>query len=929
MRPTHLTMSAFGPYADKVELALSNLGETGLYLICGDTGAGKTSIFDAIAFALFGEASGTTRDTKSLRSDFAQADAETYVELTFEYRSETYLIRRSPSYKRPKLKGEGFTTHNPTVEFIRPGKAPLTKASEANEAIAALLGMDRNQFSQIVMIAQGDFRKLLNSDTKERSLIFRKLFDTSTFERFTTELEARRNELKSEYDALASEMRALAGQADFVSGSKRHLLFEALMQDDRLSFEKLIEYAEQQIAEDEAAGSGLLAEEDRLGAARSQIAESISKIQALGKALADLAQYEGAYTEEQARQNSLAKALDEQQAAAPEREQLATSIASEKSQLTSYDRAEALKRDIAELEGKLAKAASTRDSAQEAIEKLKNAEEQCLAEIKKLENAPVLLSQAEAQMQKAQAESARAHETKEAHGKLALRLQKAGAKHKSCLVAYESKRGEALRRGEQARSLQQRYLDNQAGYLASLLTANEPCPVCGSCTHPSPAQNMDEDVSKEAVDQADERYRLAQSAYESAASESSSALAQLQAHEDELLRFAEDQALSGDLAQQSVSLTERVEACDKALADAQYCLASTQEQVSRHKKALRLHDEIMSRLSACSQQLEQAQGELLATQADAQAKQAAFDELSSSLTHPDLATAQAHILAKERELDELNKALEHAQVAHNASRIALARLESQIEICKARIAELAEAGGDEDLQKLEVKREELERTMSELRVSRDLITSRLGNNRSVLKRCRRAFDNSAHVLSRYGDIGILADTAAGKLKGKDRISFEAFVQGMYFDRIIAAANRRLKIATNGRYELKRRIQAKSQKGQSGLDLDVLDNYTGKVRDASTLSGGESFQASLSLALGLSDVVQRNTGGIRLDTMFIDEGFGSLDDEALQSALSMLTTLANDDKLIGIISHVDELKQCIDRKIIVQRGRDGSSVKMAI
>lgn len=930
MRPIKLTMSAFGPYADKVVLPLSDLGQTGLYLICGDTGAGKTTVFDAIAFALFGEASGNARKVKSLRSDFAKADTETYVELEFEYHGERCIIRRSPAYSRPKLKGgPGLTPHAATAEFTRPDKPPITKLTDVNDAVVELLGMDRGQFSQIVMIAQGDFRKLLNSDTKERSQIFRKLFDTSLFESLTEILEAQRNALKNEYDALANELAALVLQADFIGESERALQLKALEKEGRLCFELLMDAVSAQIDEDGLLKSSLLQDEESLSAERNKLNEGINSLLELRKASEDLERLEAAAEQERSALERHRAELSTRAAEEPLRDELAAQIAQEKAQLPAYERLASISAELAANEAEAQHLVEKCDKARAAIESLTEAQSVCEQNIFRYEEAPVLTARAESDLQRSEEACSNVSGLIKRFEDMRKRLNKVDSERQSKILSYERKRNISEKLGDEARKLQQAYLDNQAGYLASGLEESKPCPVCGSTSHPSPATHVGSETSKEEVDAAMAAHQSAQEDCERAARACSSAMAQVEACKEELSRFAQEWQFEGDADQQAEMLGELKRKADKDREEARNNLSKAQRDLAELKKAQDLLDQVKNKLDTHQKIADQAKSAHASKLSEIESSRASLAELSRGLIHPDIKTAQACIKRKEDEHAQLAKAYDLAQRAVNASQLNMARLESQIEALEKRIAELSLSGNPDAIEEQRERLQDQDARLAKLRERADEVTARLGSNTAVLKRCTNALKRSVDILTKYNEIGVLADTAAGKLKGKDRISFEAYVQGIYFDQIIDAANRRLSIASNGRFELRRREQASNQRSQSGLDLDVLDNYTGKLRDASSLSGGESFQASLSLALGLSDVVQSSTGGIRLDTMFIDEGFGSLDEEALQNALRMLTTIANDDKLIGIISHVDELKQCIDRKIIVKRGREGSSLSMQV
>lgn len=930
MRPVKLTMSAFGPYADKIELSLSDLGQTGLYLICGDTGAGKTTVFDAIAFALFGEASGTARKAKSLRSDFAKPETETFVELEFEYQGEHIIIRRSPAYARPKLKGgPGLTNHAASAELIRPGKPPVTKLADVNDAVVELLGMDRGQFSQIVMIAQGDFRKLLNSDTKERSQIFRKLFDTSMFESFTNILENQRNALKSEYDALSSELSSLALQADFMGESERFLQVRTLESDGRLSFEALSAAMYAQNEEDDALKRSLQQEEEILFAERDKLNERLSGLLELRAAETELDQMQRAADLEIASLEIHREELAAREAEKPLRDDLAAQVAKEKAQLPSYERLASIAARLNTTEADAQHLAEKRDKACANIESLLEARSICEQKIAQLSNAPVVAAHAEADAQRALEASKNLQFLIKNFDAMRKRHSIAESEYADKLKCYERKRAESEILGDSARTLQQEYLDNQAGYLASRLEDGKPCPVCGSTTHPSPTAHIGAEISQEEVDAAVAAHQRAQRECQSAAQACSSAMAQVNACIDEMTRFAQERQLEGEPEHQAALLEDLFLTAEKDLDDANRRYDKAKRELEELGKAQSLLGQVTDNLQRQQEIVDQAKTAHANKLSEIESARASLAEISRVLIHPDLETAEDCIRRKERDYFELAEAHELARKSFNASQVNLARIESRSENLKARIRELTSLGSPDMLDELHVQLHDFNARLAKLRQRADEVTARLGSNVTVLKRCEKALRRSTDILAKYSEIGVVADTAAGKLKGKDRISFEAYAQGMYFDRIIIAANRRLGIATNGRFELRRREQAANQKSQSGLDLDVLDNYTGKLRDASSLSGGESFQASLSLALGLSDVVQSSTGGIRLDTMFIDEGFGSLDEEALQNALRMLTTIANDDKLIGIISHVDELKQCIDRKIIVKRGREGSSISMHV
>ena len=925
MRPLHLTMSAFGPYADQIEIPLSDLGERGLYLICGDTGAGKTTIFDAISFALFGDASGEYRDAKSLRSDFAQPEAETFVELTFEYRGQSYRIRRTPQYERPKLRGQGFTTQQASVEFERPGLAPLTKVHEVDAAVTELLGIDRGQFAQIVMIAQGEFRKLLMADTRERGIIFRRLFGTGAFERFQSMLEERAKSLKANHERLALETRSLAEQADLIDGSELSLERTALLREGTLTGAWLADALAAQAAEDsterESLTQKLLQTEGKRDALRAEVDEAV-RIENLNR------DFERASEQIRICEQELEAAktaLDEEGVHDEERASLGRALAAELAKLPDYER-------LAAAATRASQAEAARDACASKLErsmkKLADVEERLDAanqQVARLEGAPAAAARAENAAQAAQRTARECADALHTFTLLEQEAAKARKAHARSLESYQVAREREACATQAANAAHRAYLDGQAGVLAATLAPGNPCPVCGSKDHPLPAHLLRETPSQEEVDrllsQADElRTQAAREAEQCAEKR-----AALEAKQGELARFFEQRWPEGTPQDAHAALLSADEQARLALAQANEQLAQARVAESQLEAALASRNEESLRREkglAFTQETQQEHHEALLS---AEAARAEHQALARMLEHADLATARKSIQLKQTRLDELTAQLKKAEDALRARQNSLTHASGQLSTLQSQLKDLPTI----DLAAKKLELQEIEALRTQLSEASEVLAARMGRNASVAARLDAIAVESTQVMSEYQLVGSLADTAAGKLRGKDRISFETYVQGMYLDLILEAANQRLGLVTGGRYLLVRRESSGNQRKFSGLELDVLDNYTGKARGAQSLSGGESFQASLSLALGLSDIVQRFSGGVHLDTMFIDEGFGSLDEESLQAAMKMLSTLTGSDKLIGVISHVEELKASIDRKIIVTRTRKGSTLTMEL
>lgn len=1080
MRPIKLTMRAFGPYAGTTEVDFTKLGQSGIYLVTGDTGAGKTTIFDALSFALFGHASGEDRSTRSLRSDFADDAAETDVELEFSYRGKIYRIWRCPGYRRAKKRGSGTTEQAPDARLERPGKPPLTRVRDVDAAVADILGIDRRQFARIVMIAQGDFRKLLSAGTDERSAIFRHLFGTERYLVFQKRLAEEKRALEARHDDIARELRLHADAARLDAESPDAQELQRRLQENTVQAEWLRALLQGAVRRDEDA---LEASARRLAEAEARRDEALRDEDALARANA----LEKTRRQAEARAQELrgsvahaAAALEACTARQDEREGLAARIAVERNALASYDeleqaegaaarahaqehaaleRAEALKRaldahrearerarlTIAELHDADTLHANARLAAQEAHARLEafgeheaawriadEREKNADAARKRAELANAARKRAEQAREKAREDALREEALRDSLANAperAARFEAAAAQERDRIAALEAalrgarRAGRAIADAEAAeKSALERYraakraaadalaawtadheayLDGQAGLLAESLAPGRACPVCGSTEHPNPAVRRTSTPSKEDVQDKHRAWTEATANAEAAARDASAAHAALDEKRRSYDMLAEengtpDRIEDGLDRARSAEQSAR-ESFAEAAADAARLASATDNAAEAHRRKDAAEAEARSHASAAAAALAEAEGHAAAAQslraglpyetsaeleaagarandeaasakraleaakdnaerlararteeegaatayenaradlgaaeqehasatAQAQAQDAAARRIRDTLEHKSKHEAVQALEKLEQAVAAIDEAVARAKEALESRRSELATEEGRIEALSRSLGELPALDRDAVA---EEKRAAVA-CLDEAQRNRDALRVNAAANANALRKVEELADRAGGIDARYGEVAALADTANGRLSGKDKISFETYVQGIYFDRMIAAANRRLDAMTSGRYELARRKAALSKTGQSGLDLDVLDNYTGKMRDASSLSGGESFKAALALALGLSDVVQAHAGGIRLDTMFIDEGFGSLDQESLQLAIKTLTELSGNDKLIGIISHVEELKESIDRRIVVKRGRNGSTLRI--
>ena len=1086
MRPLKLTMSAFGPYAGVTEIDFDALGASGVYLVCGDTGAGKTMIFDALCFALFGEASGDSksggRSTASFRSDYADKTTKTYVELSFEYRGQGYRVWRVPEYMRAKDRGDGETKQLAKAELTFSDGHVVTGVRKVNKEIEGLLGIDCEQFKQIVMLAQGEFRKLLTADTDTREAIFRKLFGTGVYEEIQDRLaeESRKLE-RSSRDAI-SRIRALAERASFPVGSEAGAGLEERMANEATLGDWLLDALRDQLEADRAEydrlngsldearlkwrDANLLLEkverrkalEQEKGQLETEVQELRDKHPALKEAFDKQKSFDGKINElqgnaaritatfpkyeefQQATQKHAAacEALDKAKQDFDECSTLHIQAAvqldrliEEETRLHGSDvrlveaqsafkdaqrrsnEAETALKSAIQLEEKEAECQSAKaafekaksrkdeaDRAEKALgEKLEKAEEKLAA----YEGAGEELERKTAALERAERGAGDADALVSKREALCKELESTRKPYRDALDEVQSK--EAVCEGESAKlaDLQRRQRLGRAGLLAADLTEGEECPVCGSKHHPHPALTSDSIPSDEEIDEASEREaaakreaneaslragslkatldvalnalekfdcenggeegiaersRLARSALEAAraekaaaearvaeaveaqkardavASEHKHALDMLQSA-DAMCQRAKEEKIKADESAEvmrgSLKLVDRATA-QKESDDAQICLSERQQELNAAKARADEFLRVKSDLDACRAEeadlkgrLEAARAAVVATGNDEEIARQLASNLKRDLEFSDLEAAQKQVEALCVQADALKTKRDNAEKALTDNEHELDVKRELLKANAGNIKELPTASLEETRKELD----DYQLRGTEIKAKADTVKTRVDTNASCVEGLESALKKAGDIEEKYGRIKNLADAATGNLKGKRKVRFEAYVQAIYFDKVIEAANQRLKRLTSGQFELVRFSEGGGN-AKAGLGLYVIDGFTGQAREASSLSGGESFQASLCLALGLSDVVQAHAGGIEFDTMFVDEGFGSLDQGALGNAISLLSDLSGSSKkLVGIISHVEDLKANVPKKIVVTKSRSGSSVELDV
>lgn len=916
MRPTKIIISAFGPYAGQVELDLDRLGQDGLYVICGDTGAGKTTIFDAITFALFGEASGKNVKPEMFRSKYTRPETPTFVELTFQYRGESYTVRRNPKYERLKTRGAGTTEQKADGEFHYPDGAIVTGASEVTKAAEQLLGLTCGQFTQVAMIAQGDFRKLLEASTEDRVKIFRQIFGTGLYQILQDRLKDAANELKRSCDALTDSVfrdgegiqcagdDALwdtvvqARRGELPNGELLPLLDRVVtndhdrktrLEEKKKAIDKDLEQLITQITQ------GELRQENQRGAKLAR--ESLEKLVPQLEAAANMLE------EALSRQAEISKLND--QAA-----QLA-------GKLSQYHQLQELETEAKELEEQIMLAEDQLKKDRSAFEAARDRLEQDKATLLELDDAALEAEKAKHFRENLEQTVRQLQELR----KDIRALYHVQDSFREAQEDYKKKSRTARELDENWRKINRAYLDGQAGVLAGSLKPGNPCPVCGSLEHPCPASMLQETPGEAEWKDAEQSAKAAQQEETEASRIAGERKKELEAREEQLFQRA--QALLPALQQAALPDLETLATVESERnADLQEAIAREDIAKTRFAQAKTLSDAIPKQeiaLAEKNDQLAAREKEIASRKAAVGEKYRQADELHQSLPLSTQKEAENQITAFREKANTLQKHILDAQTNKQ-------NLESQKDSAQSRLETyeaLLKNGEDVDLDQAKDRKEKLNEEKTALDQEGRTIEARLTLNQTTKENLRQHLESLEGTSRRLVWLKALSDTANGSLTGQERFRLETYIQTTCFTRVLYRANLRLQIMSGGQYDLLRRTE-NGLKSQGGLDLDVVDHWNGTIRAVETLSGGESFLASLALALGLADEIQASTGGVQLDAMFIDEGFGSLDDEALQKAMQALNQLSEGRRLVGIISHVSGLKERIDRQIVVKKDRSGGS-----
>lgn len=1055
MKPIKLIVSAVGPYAERMpEIDFEQFEEKGLFLISGDTGAGKTTLFDAICFALYGETSGTYRDAKNLRSEFAESSTESFVDFYFSHQGKNYHVHRSPSYDRPKQRGEGFITEKEKAVFYCEGETPIEGISNVNTAVIELLHIDARQFKQIAMIAQGEFYNLLNAKTEERTEILRKIFKTEGYQKIEFKLKGRMDanygrktdiensivqyfrdaeaEEESElYEELLLLQKRAVGSGSAWNSEEFLDILDRILGSDKAAFkskeeetkreEELLEKKKNILATARTNNEFLrryakvLEERKALEECRAEIEGIFSELERKKTATREIKPIYDAWNIKRSECSATEREIQQsEQALKQAKEQVQKVNAVLERILKEEPRAEELKKQADKIVEDKEKY-EQRDALSSEVNELRKTEDLLKEEGKQLEEtekelrSKILSLEQEISERKGKPEKLVEIKSKGEKLKgLKLEIDKIIDER---IPAHKKKRAVLKKKQEEFQHSQDRYQEIwekrheaevilercRAGILAQGLEKGKKCPVCGSVHHPEPAVLPEESVSEETLHELQEEEKEAEKAKTEALVAAESENTALSGMEDQL-RLDILRCLDNELSAVTYTEGRPLEELFRLIHDAQ---EEIREQISENAQAEKEVEEECGKLDEAQKKLAIARGKEMEEQEQrtkdyswrSQENKASLAEKSallgtlSKLTYDSWDAAMAQCGQFSREADRIIKSIESArenkekaEKAETGANAKLATLKETYEnqlndetrlsrefsnVLEAKgfsdvddfliyvtteeviteseervkqyhqavntnAAQIKQAGEDAkdkseiDIEVIQSEIEKQTEKVKDLRKQLNDINYRIKNNKvrqqniSGLKPELERFRKAHAVCQR------LYNLVKGQT-GKGKITLEQYIQAAGFDTIIQAANRRLNPMSDGQFELFRQEDSLGKKSNTFLDLEVLDNFTGKRRPVGSLSGGESFKASLSLALGLSDTVSSHLGGIQMDALFVDEGFGTLDRKSMESAMDILMNLSGAGKLVGIISHREELMENIPQQIIIRKSKDGSKI----
>lgn len=1038
MKPIKIEISAFGPYKDCVEIDFTKICENGIFLITGDTGAGKTTIFDAIVFALYGNVSGSNRQVSSIRSDFADPDTKTYVKLEFSHKGKTYMVLRNPQYDRPKKSGEGFTTQFPDASIEEDGKAIASGITNVDKKIREILGIDEKQFKQISMLAQGEFLKILFSDSKDRTEIFRKIFDTYIYDDITKKLKNKQSEA---YINLSSYKTKFLTNTINIKWNEEPS-FIAILSDKNIHnyIKDILELLETEVQNDEKDDDKInddvskLEKELRAKESKVQKAEEINanfiRLDELINAQTKQEEQKKIYDKKQEQvdntQKIMSTVLSKEQMykkVEEETKELKNSIDENNKELENLDKNE---KEFNEKDRKISELKLKSDALKlqkDMISKLENEKKKAEDILKIVEERDnyaekiAVLKQKEAKILKLKGAIQEYEELNKEFEKTQEKQDKASEiediikQRESTSIDFDIKNKEFREIEDKYKEEEDKFYRGQAGILAEKLEDGQKCPVCGSTHHPELARKsealskseldglkIEKENKQKEKDKINENLSIYQAkidtltkdiGYDSSKELITEYLKKIKekyiTQKDNILKKAnEAKEIYFGITEQTLDLddfdyeefkndfdTSKKEVEEKLTRDntlidnfsknmqkdlsdkvdikdyAEDINLKYKSENGEYQKLCKIVCDLCYEITESVIDIEEFEYEQFKEDYEKSKKEHSKKLIECKTKNSEL---MKNFDDKSKELEKSKAEYENAfkdlgfedettykesimdEKALNSTIDEIQNYKTQCIEVKIKIEELRNNLKDRekiDTEKDKQELESLKSTLKDLKSKQLTVHSKYTSNSEIFELLSKDAETIIQQTELYMTVDELYKTASGTLSGKRRIEFEQYVQATYFDMILVEANKRLVKMTSNRYELIRKENSNKISDKIGLDLEVIDYYTGKRRDVKSLSGGEAFKAALSLSLGVSDVIQSYSGGVVVDTLFIDEGFGSLDTESREQAINTLNLLTDNNKLIGIISHVTELKERIDKKIIIEKTPNGSKISLEV
>ncbi|MDK9775932.1 MULTISPECIES: SMC family ATPase [unclassified Vibrio] len=1010
MKPIKLTMQAFGPFAQTETIEFDKLGTNPLFLINGPTGSGKTSILDAICFALYGETTGNERQGIQMRCDMAAPTLLTEVTLEFSLHGKSYRVIRSPEQEAPKARGEGMTVRKHTAalyEITDEDKLITSKTTQVKTEVTNIIGLNETQFRQVMVLPQGKFRELLLATSKEREEIFGQLFQTDIYKKIEYALKDKASAIskaKDEFDnqirgalqvagvsseaELTEQREALSAQFESVQKQEQESLAQLnavkteLQKAEALSNEfKKREQAEialkQHLEQSDAVSSRQLQLDNAKKASKVELPyvtlQNASKqTQELEQKVAKLSQDLTVANDAVKSKEGALQTAKEQAAQLPKLTEQKYQLEGMKGKLVEKSELEkAINAGLtqkSEFEATLNKYIALKEKLTLEAQQGQKSLDQARVDVASIGSVEAEIKQQQRLMQDLQKLTGLSQE-----------LAKLDALTPSKQASVDQAKARYVELQRSADTLELSWHNAQAAVLAQRLQAGEMCPVCGSVEHPQPAQFVGEEVTKEQVQRARnteregqvvlnqlnnqlEQHNIAIGQYKQQIEQLSVELGQNASMDLSALQ-ASMQQLNERLQQLSsinlVQLEQSVNELNQRCVTGEGKINDLQNQMAANESTIKVNQEQLAKLSASLDakysSLEVLEQDIVAIQKQIAELNATFEVAQNHLQKAVLAKTniESQLTTNQQWLNEAHERLNTAKTDW-AQALQASAFEDEAQFLACKVDEAEMQVWQQEIDAFKQTQIKLEQTLADLSSTlKDLALpdleelnvklnstqqsyvearNQLDSTRSLFERLEKVrndiatlHDKNTKLEDEYKVFGTLYDVASGKTGS--RISLHRFVLGVLLDDVLIQASQRLSLMSKGRYILARKTEGFKGAAGRGLDLVVEDSYTGKTRDVATLSGGESFMAALALALGLSDVVQSYSGGIRLDTLFIDEGFGSLDPESLDLAIQTLVDLQQTGRMIGVISHVSELKEQMAQRIDVEPSRLGSTVSV--